>query len=187
MSRTPRRFVTGHDQSGKSVFLSDSEPPQYHNHAGRESRCVEFYEIWNTDSMPAIIRSTEPREPNDQSLRLPPPPNGTIVRILDIHPGHTGKLPPRPDGKHPGVHRTETIDYGVLIEGELHLLLDDSEVSMLPGDVTIQRGTIHAWENRSNSVARIAFILIDGKFSDELRKKLNNATIQDAPLGHTKQ
>lgn len=185
MPGTPKRYVTGHDQHGKSVFLSASEPPQFHNHAGRESRGVEFFEMWNTDSTPALIRAYEPKEPNDRPLRLPPPSQGTIVRILDIYPGHVAKLPRRSDGQHPGMHRTETVDYGILIEGELHLLLEDSEVRMLPGDVAIQRGTIHAWENRSNNVARIAFILIDGKFSDELREKLQNANIQEAPLGQT--
>jgi hypothetical protein len=186
MPRNPKRYVTGHDEHGKSVFLSTDEPPQFHNHAGRERRGVEFIEIWNTAAMPAPISSVEPKEPNDRPLRLPPPSQGTILRILDIYPGHSEKLPRRPDGRHPGMHRTETIDYGIVIEGELYLLLEDSEVCMLPGDVAIQRGTVHAWENRSNSVARIAFILIDGKFTDELRAKLKDSPIQVAPLGDTK-
>lgn len=186
MSRIPKRYVTGHDERGKSVFLSTGEPPQFHDHAGRERRGVEFFELWNTAAMPAPISSVEPQEPNDRPLRLPPPSQGTILRILDIYPGHREKLPRRADGQHPGMHRTETIDYGILIEGELYLLLDDSEVRMLPGDVAVQRGTAHAWENRSNDVARIAFILIDGKFTNELQAKLQGKPIQEAPLGEIK-
>jgi hypothetical protein len=172
MPRAVNRFVTGHDESGKSVFLSAGPPPQFHGHEGPAARGVAFFEVWNTDAMPVKIGSVEPREPNDRPLALPPPANGTILRILDIHPGHTENLPPRADGRPPGMHRTRTLDYGILIEGELYLLLDDAEALMLPGDVAIQRGTIHAWENRSDKVARIAFILIDGAFTPELDAKL---------------
>jgi uncharacterized cupin superfamily protein len=109
--------------------------------------------------------------------------------MLDIHPGHAARLPPRADGRHPGLHRTETIDYGILIEGALTMLLDDSEVDMLPGDIVIQRGTIHAWANRSQTqTARIAFILIDGKYSDDLAERFNREELMHTTLeeGHKK-
>jgi quercetin dioxygenase-like cupin family protein len=70
------------------------------------------------------------------------------------------------------MHRTRTLDYVVMIEGELVLILDDSEVVLKPGDVVVQRGTDHAWENRSDAVARAAFFHIDGAFSAELLDKL---------------
>lgn len=179
--RPIRRIVTGHDEKGKSVFLSIGEPPQHHHRTGG---LVQFHEIWNTTATPAPIYPSEPKEPNERlPLRIPPDPGGTIIRILDIHPGHVEKIAPRPDGRHPGTHRTETIDYGILIEGAITMLLDDSEVDLQPGDVVIQRGTDHAWENRSKTeVARIAFILIDGKFEGALAERFKGAELMHTTL-----
>jgi uncharacterized cupin superfamily protein len=67
---------------------------------------------------------------------------------------------------HKLMHRTETIDYGILISGELWLIVDEGETKLNVGDVVIQRGTNHAWANRSNEIARMAFILLDGKFDE---------------------
>ncbi len=166
--RRPKRFVTGHDGAGKAVFLSGGEAPQFHSLPGPSVSGVELIELWATNAVPAAITPVEPAEPNDRPLRIPPPDNGAIFRIVDFHPGHIEKSPSREDGRPAGFHRTQTIDYGVLIEGELHLRLDDDTVVMRPGDVVIQRGTAHAWENRSSEIARIAFVLLDGRFSPEL-------------------
>jgi len=73
---------------------------------------------------------------------------------------------------HPLMHRTETIDYGVVLEGELTLILDDSEVDLKPGDIVVQRGTNHAWSNRSNKLCRILFVLLDGAYADEIKSAL---------------
>jgi len=70
-------------------------------------------------------------------------------------------------GRHPLMHRTETVDYGIVLSGELTLLLDDSEVKLQAGDMVVQRGTNHAWSNRSDKPCIIAFILVDGKFEQE--------------------
>ena len=70
--------------------------------------------------------------------------------------------------RHPYMHRTETVDYAVVLEGEVVLMLDDEEVHLKAGDVVIQRGTNHAWSNRSKSVVRMLYVLIDGKFDEEL-------------------
>lgn len=179
--REVRRIVTGHDANGKSVFLETGAPVQLHH---RTTGKVQFHEIWNTRQTPAPIFPVEPVEPNERlPLRIPPDPGGTIIRFLDIHPGHLDHIAPRDDGKHPGMHRTETIDYGILLEGELTMLLDDSEVDLQPGDVVIQRGTNHAWENRSDSVvARIAFILIDGKFDGVLAEQLAGAELMHGTI-----
>lgn len=174
-----RRIVTGHDEAGKSIFLSIGEAPQLHH---RTQGAVQFHELWSTSETPAPIHPAEASEPNERlPLRIPPDPGGTIIRILDIHPGHLKHIAPRDDGKHPGMHRTQTIDYGIMIEGEITMLLDDSEVTMRPGDVLIQRGTDHAWENRSETItARIAFVLIDGRFAGDLADRFG-----DAELMHT--
>jgi mannose-6-phosphate isomerase-like protein (cupin superfamily) len=173
-----RRIVTGHDENGKSIFLSIGEPPQHHH---RTQGAVQFVELWSTSETPVPILPAEP-EPNERlPLRIPPDKGGTIIRILDIHPGHLKQIAPRADGKHPGMHRTETIDYGIMIEGEITMLLDDSEVTLRPGDVLIQRGTDHGWENRSDTVtARIAFVLIDGYFAGSLAERF-----KDVELMHT--
>lgn len=167
MPRPARRIVTGHDESGRSVVLSDGMPPNVRD----KGTGVDFIEIWNTTASPAAIRSTEP-EPTDGPLRVPPPPQGTRIRLNDFYPGHIQKLPQRSDGRHPLMHRTRSIDYGIVLEGELYLILDDCEVQLRAGDVVVQRGTDHGWENRSNRVARMAFILVDGAFSEELRARL---------------
>jgi len=166
-----KRVVTGHDANGKSIFLSTGEAPQLHH---RTDGAVRFHEFWNTHETPAPITAVEPREPNERlPLRIPPDPGGTIFRMLDLHPGHLEHIKPRSDGRHPGMHRTETIDYAVMVAGEVYMLVDDAEVHLVPGDVVIQRGTDHAWENRSETeIARIAFILIDGKFTGDLAGQL---------------
>lgn len=164
MRDVPRRVVTGHDRNGKSIFVSDGSPPTVLK-IGR--RGVTFFELWNTESTPVSIAPFVP-EPTDRPIRIPPPPKGTIIRIVDFLPGmsQNGESP------QPMVHRTETIDYGIVLEGEIFLVLDDSETRLEAGDVVIQRGTSHAWDNRSDRLARMAFILIDGKFSGELKSSL---------------
>jgi mannose-6-phosphate isomerase-like protein (cupin superfamily) len=176
-----RRIVTGHDEAGKSVFLSIGEAPQLHH---RTEGLVQFHELWSTGETPAPILPVEPAEPNERlPLRIPPDKGGTIIRILDIHPGHLKQIAPRADGRHPGMHRTETIDYGIMIEGEITMLLDDSEVTMRPGDVLIQRGTDHGWENRSDTVtARIAFVLIDGHFAGDLAERFGAADLMHTTI-----
>jgi hypothetical protein len=176
-----RRFVTGHDCEGKSIFLSAGEPPQHHH---RTTEPVKFIELWNTSATPAPINQAEEKDPNERvPLRIPPDPGGTILRILDIYPGHLKHIAPRPDGGHPGMHRTETIDYGIMIEGELTMLLDDSEVTLRPGDVVIQRGTNYGWENRSETVtARIAFVIVDGVFTGDLADQLHGVELMHTTL-----
>jgi hypothetical protein len=162
-----RRVVTGHDSAGKSVFLSDGMVPNVRN----RGTGVDFIEIWNTVGAPAPVAATE-TEPTDGPLNVPPPRLGTKIRFNDFYPGHVKLLPPRADGRHPMMHRTRSIDYGIVLEGEIWLILDDSETLLRTGDVVVQRGTDHAWENRSDRLCRMAFILIGGEFTPELRALL---------------
>jgi hypothetical protein len=167
MPRYVRRVVTGHTPEGKSVVLSDGTPPNIRD----RGTGVDFIEIWNTQCSPAPIVATEP-EPTDGPLVTPPPPGGTKIRFNDFFPGHIDKLPPRADGRHKMMHRTKSIDYGIVLEGEIFMILDDSEVHLKAGDVVVQRGTDHAWENRTDQVCRMAFILVDGEFAPDLRDTL---------------
>ncbi|MEN9715119.1 MAG: hypothetical protein RJA35_586 [Actinomycetota bacterium] len=160
----PRRVVTGHDANGKSIILSDNLVPVVRS---LPAEGVGFYEIWNTDAMPAPVAAVEPSEPTQRTLSVPPAPNGTKIRINEFFPGFL-----KQNNLQSPIHRTESIDYGIVLEGEIVLALDDSEVTCKAGDIIIQRGTNHAWANRSDKVCRVAFILVDGKFDDELKATL---------------
>lgn len=168
VGRVPRRVVTGHDPAGVSVVLSDGPVPVQRLLADEG---VGFFEVWQTDASPAPVAPTEPSEPTERSLRVPPEPGGTKIRVNEFQPGFINEL-----GNQSPVHRTESIDYGIVLEGEIVLVLDDSEVTLRAGDIVIQRGTDHAWANRSDTVARVAFILVDGQFTDELKAILPEST-----------
>lgn len=163
MTGRPRRIVTGHDAGGKSVVLADGPPPQHHEMRGAAIG-AEFFEVWNAPGAVPQLTSAEAREPNERAFTIMPVA-GHLLRILEVYPPQAG-------GKRTVMHRTKTLDYVVVIEGELVLLLDDSEVTLNAGDVVVQRGTNHAWENRSDKVARAAFFHINAEFSEELLGKL---------------
>lgn len=163
MAGTIRRVVTGHDGAGKSVVLSDGPPPQNHPMHG-PAIGADFVEIWNAPEPVPRLASAPAAEPNTRAFTIMPP-SGHLLRILEVYPLSAG-------GQRTPMHRTRTLDYVVMIEGELTLILDDSEVVLKPGDVVVQRGTDHAWENRSTTVARAAFFHIDAAFSEELLDKL---------------
>ncbi len=121
---------------------------------------ADFHEIWSDSHTVPVLTSVEAREPNERPFTIMPVA-GHLLRILDVYPLRDG-------GKRTVMHRTRTLDYVVVIEGQLVLILDDSEVTLKPGDVVVQRGTGHAWENRSGTVARAAFFHIDARFGEEL-------------------
>ncbi len=125
---------------------------------------ADFIEMWGAAKSVPALSSVEPREPNERAFTIMPV-SGHLLRILDVYPLTDG-------GHRTPMHRTETLDYVVVIEGELVLLLDDSEVTLRKGDVVVQRGTNHAWENRSERIARAAFIHIGATFEGELLAKL---------------
>ena len=153
MSPAPRRIVTGHDASGRSVVLSDGPTPKT-----LDIGTAAFHEVWITAQTPAQIAATE-AEPTDRLVRTQPPDHGVIVRYTEMAPGAESPM-----------HRTETVDVGVVLEGETWLLLDDgSETRVGVGDAVVQRGTNHAWANRSDRPVRMVFVLIDGAITDELR------------------
>ena len=181
MTGTFRRIVTGHDAAGRAIILQDGPPP-------RVQRIGEhgptFFEVWNTRQTPAPIDRAS-GEPAETGIVLAPPPRGTRIRVLDIPPdraeianltpdearAHFAEIGAADASRHTGsgsrhafMHRTETIDYGIVLEGEIVLILDAEEVLVRTGDIVIQRGTNHGWANRSDRPCRIAFILIDGQF-----------------------
>src|SRR3954463_5205668 len=150
----PRRIGTGHDASGRSVVLSDAPTPKT-----LDIGSAAFHEIWITDRTPAPIAADEP-ERTDRPVQTPPPAGGVMVRFTKMAPGAESPM-----------HRTETVDVGVVLEGETWLLLDDgSETLVGVGDAVVQRGTNHAWANRSDRPVRMLFVLIDGTIADDVRE-----------------
>ena len=146
MPSIPRRVVTGHDASGRSVFASDDPVPAAHATPGG----TLFYELWATDAIPAPVDAAS-SVPAAGPVSVTPAPNGTKLRVNEIPPGAGSPM-----------HRTRTVDYGIVLDGEVVLVLDDGETVLRAGDVVVQRGTNHRWENRAGTPARVAFILIDG-------------------------
>jgi quercetin dioxygenase-like cupin family protein len=169
MSKVPRRVVTGHTPEGVSVVVFDGPVP-----VSRDipEDGVAFHEIWNTSGAPAPINAVEETDPTERELAVPPPPRGTKVRINEFAPGHLDE-----HGLQSPVHRTQSIDYGIVLEGEITLVLDDSEVTLKAGDVVVQRGTDHAWANRGSTTAKVAFILVDGVFEQDLVDALPDGAI----------
>jgi quercetin dioxygenase-like cupin family protein len=177
-----RRVVTGHNDQGQAVIVEDGPPPRAARIGGEIGPV--FYEVWNTRETPARIDRASGEAP-ENGIILAPPKNGTRIRVLDIPPedARIKNLTPEqarahfaeigaadaPSGsRHAFMHRTETIDYGIVLEGELTLIMDQGETTVRAGDIVIQRGTNHGWANRSGKNCRIAFILIDGKFDADI-------------------
>lgn len=184
-----RRVVTGHDENGKAIVISDGPAPFVMTHPARPGYVST--DIWRTNAMPTPIVAKHP-EPTLGPRRQMPEKHGTVFRINRVMPegDEIRNMNPEQSKKmftalgneqastfgknrrHPLMHRTETIDYVLILSGEIYCVLDDTEVLLKAGDMMIQCGTNHAWSNRSNGPCDIAFILIDGKFNPELAKKL---------------
>jgi quercetin dioxygenase-like cupin family protein len=144
-----RRVVTGHD--GKNVAKVIREGRAANTKTPREG--VASTLIWCTDAMPADIAVGENAE--DMGARIlgtAPPENGSRFIVMEFAPGIASEM-----------HRTETIDYIAVLEGEIDMDMDDSTVKLRAGDVMVQRGTNHAWINRSTAPARLAIVLLDAK------------------------
>jgi mannose-6-phosphate isomerase-like protein (cupin superfamily) len=174
MSTMVRRVVTGKDKNGKAIFAVDGEAPRIHRQTQMGvTNCL----LWVTNSAPA--RLSEEGDAGDQEIGVVPPRNGTIFRMIQFEPQKGIQADPQtrlqlyrklglaPEGqsaknpREPGMHRTRTIDYAAIVSGEIDLLLDDSEVHLKAGDVVVQRGTNHAWVNRSPEPCRVIFVLVD--------------------------
>ncbi len=185
------RVVTGHDADGKAIIASDGPLPTV-----VEVKAIPgtlFHEVWETRATPAPVDNAA--DPTTGPLKLPPPRHGTRLRFVDIPPdtaeflaqgrarmkeaftqvGDAAASTVRRGSPHPLMHRTESVDYGVVIDGEMTLVLDDSEVLLKPGSVVVQRGTNHAWANRSGRPCRMLFVLIDGAYDPAIAAALARA------------
>ena len=125
--------------------------------------------VWVTDESPADISGSADRA--EREIGVPPPPRGSIFRVVEFPPGRKELsrdavlremgLAAQSDSKHAGMHKTRSVDYAVVMEGEIDMVLDQEEVHLAAGDVLVQQGTNHAWVNRGERPCRIAFVLID--------------------------
>ncbi|WP_421955287.1 cupin domain-containing protein [Polaromonas sp.] len=173
--RPVRRIVTGHNAKGRSVIVSDAPSPHSMALAGVSDFGVT--DIWKTDRAPANNDGRE--DACSGAIKLAPPANGTVFRVVQFPPDkdYVGKW--KPDAafasmgdsgaeaihenatRHEAMHTTNSVDYAFVLEGEIWAVLDDDEVLMKAGDVLVQRGTSHAWSNRSDRPSMVGFVLID--------------------------
>jgi hypothetical protein len=171
--RPVRRVVTGVTASGKSKIVEDRIAPAL---TVPERPGYRVSNIWVTGESPASVSAADRVAGHKGVL---PPPRGTVLRVIDYPPESPdpaerkrqlaatfSKLYPdaehRIEDKHPGMHLTLTVDYAIMLEGEIVAMLDEEETVLRAGDILVQRGTSHAWANRSGKPARICFVLIDG-------------------------
>jgi quercetin dioxygenase-like cupin family protein len=188
-----RRVITGHDKDGKAIVLSDGPAPSVRTNPLRPGHIST--DLWRTDSTPVVLRQ-EMADPTTGPKQIHPLPNGTVFRIAELAPeppeirnmpaekarevfaamGNASAATFGRGGRHPMMHRTETIDYAVVLEGEITMLLDDEDVHLKAGDVVIQCGTNHAWSNRSDKPCKMLYVLIDGKFAPELTAQFGDGS-----------
>ena len=170
-----RRVLTGDDAQGQSSIMEDGPSPAVRLVPERPGYRVT--NLWCTGATPAPVDAPDGIATHQG---VAPPPGGTVLRIIDFPPEpqdpqelarmlnatfgsmyRDAQHAPRP-GQHPGMHRTATVDYALMLQGELVAIMDKDETVLRAGDVLIQRGTNHAWANRSGAPARVAFVLIAG-------------------------
>lgn len=162
-----RRVVTGHDAAGTAVVVNDGQSPDI---AVIEDARITIADMWRMSSVPTSVDAWETRDPsapttiavagglNFAILQFDPIPADAAIdgeaAFADAHVENA---------RHPAMHRTETVDFGIVISGSITLLLDTEDVTLSAGDVVIQRGTNHAWENRGDVPCTMAFVIVDAQ------------------------
>lgn len=167
-----RRVVTGHDATGKAVVLFDGPNP---NTIVRETTRVVNRLVWTTPGVPADISGSADRAVEPGAVL---PKGGSAMRIVEFPPMTDAEIAALPastvakqfgsdkpsryrPASHPLMHRTDTLDYAIVMAGEIDMLLDEETVHVKAGDVVIQQGTNHAWINTGTETCRIAFVFIE--------------------------
>ncbi len=171
MTTTVRRVVTAHDDAGKAIVVMDGAAG---NVKVRPGTGIGATMLWMTDETPSDM--TSHADAAERETGVPPPINGSIFRIVEFPPEKDAEAGMSNEemraqmgverggldqpARHPGMHRTASIDYAIIMTGEIDMLMDDSEVHLVAGDVVVQMGTNHAWANRGDKPCQIAFVLI---------------------------
>jgi naringenin degradation protein FdeH len=174
MIKPIRRVVTGHNARGRSIIVSDGPSPHVLTIPGRADFALT--NLWVTDGAPASNAGNA--DAAARPVVLEPPRNGTIFRVVEFPPDQApGGFDRKaafaamgadramdPDAsRHPGMHKTDTVDFALVLSGEIWALMDDDETLLRAGDTLVQRGTNHAWSNRSDRPCLVAFILVSAK------------------------
>jgi mannose-6-phosphate isomerase-like protein (cupin superfamily) len=168
--------VTGKDASGKAIVILDAAATSI---LRREELGLTNTLLWVLDTIPADL--SDPIDTANKKVGVAPPPGGLTFRVVEFAPESEVKadyetrlrilqsIGLAPEGesrdkpRDATMHRTRTVDFAIILSGEIDMLLDDSEIHLKPGEVVIQRGTNHAWFNRGNAPCQVAFILTDAK------------------------
>lgn len=166
-----RRVVTGHDGAGKAIVVADGPAP---NQRIRRVGGIASTLLWATDETPVDV--SRARDRADREIGVAPPEAGSIFRVVEFPPAREagvldnaamraemGLGPGAGEARHAAMHRTRSVDYVIVLEGEIDMLLDDSEVHLKAGDVLVQQATNHGWVNNEDKPCRIAFVLIDAQ------------------------
>jgi mannose-6-phosphate isomerase-like protein (cupin superfamily) len=186
--RRVRRVVTGHDEGGRSRVLVDEAAPNVV--VRQQTGGIVSTLLWVTDGAPASLDGHA--DAADRSMGVPPPVHGTAFRIVEFPPfrpellgtsaetaradwGMQGHALPGAEPRHPFIHRTRTVDYIVVLEGEIDMLLDEGEVHLQAGDTLVQRGTNHAWINRGDQPCRLVIIFVDAEEPAEISNRPGSA------------
>ncbi len=171
MIQKVRRVVTGHDAEGKSIFISDSEARNIKEMASMPG--LALTDLWETKGAPAS--NAGDADAADRPVHLEPPKNGTILRVVEFPPdsqwrqgadgldafksigaGHTRDRA----SADPMMHRTSSVDYAIVLKGEIHAVMEKGEKLLRAGDILVQRGTNHSWSVRGNEPCIVAFVLV---------------------------
>ena len=174
MLKPIRRVVTGHDARGKSIILSDGPSPHTLTIPGQPN--FGLTNLWITNGAPAENAGTA--DAAAVPVVLEPPSNGSIFRVVEFPPDQTlvgfdrkaafdsmgaGHAMDADASRHPGMHKTATVDYAIVLSGEIWALMDEGETLLRAGDVLVQRGTNHSWSVRGTEPCIVAVILVSAK------------------------
>ena len=164
-----RRVVTGVNAEGQALIIQDGPAPVT---VSRPALAMEAALIWTTSETPADLSQYD--DPTFRPSAIGPTAGGSLVRVTDFHPQPKGVEDATvmkefglgqdaQGGRHSLMHRTKTLDYAIVLDGEIDMLLDEGEVHLKAGDILVQRGTNHAWVNRGDKPCRIAFVMVDAQ------------------------
>lgn len=169
-----RRVLTGHDAEGRSTFIADGEAPNVKEMTAITG--LALTDLWETGAAPASNLGL--KDAADRPVHLEPPKNGTLLRIVEFPPDSAWRG--ATDGKagfkaigaghaqdksssDPMMHKTATVDYIIVLKGEIYAIMDTGEKLLRAGDILVQRGTNHSWSVRSNEPCIIAAVLVSAK------------------------
>jgi len=181
-----RRVLTGHDAEGRSTFIADGVAPNMKEMPSFPG--LALTDLWETNDAPAS--NAGDADAADRPIRLEPPKNGTILRIVEFPPDSS--RPRDSDGaagfkaigaghaqdrrsSDPMMHKTATVDYIIVLKGEIYAVMENGEKLLRAGDILVQRGTNHSWSVRSNEPCIVAAVLVSAKPVGSSKKKPSKA------------